>query len=302
MPTFSSGGSPLTVPCTGASIAAGSNKYSSISGTTFSTTTPGAPTVTVVGATGVTTYRYQIVARDTACSKQSAPSPSTQITTGYATLSGINYNKITWTAVTGAASYDVLNSNRQLIGNTSATTFNDTGQSPTSYSLCSSYTDLTLNTSGTPSVLEVTGTVKLGYCSRVIIAGTGTVELRLGQTTGQTLTAGQSSHFGVLSTDTQNTPAPVPANRFIVNVNSNAYGASTSNAAVWFQPDSIVSGTYNVPNGEIYMDGGGGSTGTFYGSISAGMIYLGMAMYSNTSGASGSGYSNFTQLRSWKDQ
>jgi hypothetical protein len=151
-------------------------------------------------------------------------------------------------------------------------------------------------------VLEVTGTFKLGYCSRVIIGGSGNLELRMGQSTGQTLTAGASSHFGVLSTDTQSTPKPVPASRFIVNVNSNAYGASQSNAAVWFQPDSIVAGTYNVPNGEIYMDGGGGATGTFYGSIGAGMIYLGMAMYSDTSGTSGSGYSNFTKLRSWKDQ
>jgi hypothetical protein len=196
----------MTVPCTGASIAAGSNKKSSISWTQL--TTPGAPTVTTVGASGVTSYSYQIVAKDT-CGKQTGPSQSTTITTGYSPLSGTNYNRITWTAVTGAVSYDVLSGNK-LLGNTTALTMNDTGQSTTSYNTCSSYTDLTINTSGTPSVLEVTGTFTAGYCSRVIIAGSGTVELRLGQSTGQTLSAGPSSHFGVLSTDTQNTPAPVP--------------------------------------------------------------------------------------------
>src|SRR5438445_7139910 len=95
LPTFTLGGSAMTVPCTGASLAAGSNKKSSISW--YTNTTPGAPTVTVVGATGVTSYSYQIVARDSTCNKQSQPSQSTQITTGYATLSGINYNHITWT-------------------------------------------------------------------------------------------------------------------------------------------------------------------------------------------------------------
>jgi hypothetical protein len=87
-----------------------------------------------------------------------------------------------------------------------------------------------------------------------------------------------------------------------VNVNSNAYGASPSNAAVYFQTGSIVAGTFNAPNGEMAVDGGSSGTGTFYGSINAGMIYLGMAMYSDTSGASGSAYSNFTNLKSWKDQ
>jgi len=190
----------------------------------------------------------------------------------------------------------------QLLGNTTALSMNDTGQATTSYNKCASFTDLTLNTSGTTSVLEVTGTFKTGYCSRVIIAGTGTVELRLGQSTGQTLTGAPYNHFGVLSTDTLSTPAPVPGNRFIVNVNSSAYGATAASAAVWFQNDSVIAGTYNVPNGEMYLDGGGSGTGTFYGAINAGMIYLGMAMYSDTSGTSGSTYSNFTNLRSWKDQ
>ena len=257
--------------------------------------------MTQVGATGVTTYSYQVVARDSTCNKQTQASPKKQITTGYASLSGLNYNHITWTAVAGASSYDVLKGN-QLLGNTTALSMNDTGQATTSYNTCASYTDLTINTSGTPSVLEVTGTFTMPSCARVIIAGTGTVEVRLGQSTGQTLTAGPSSRFGVLSTDTQNTPAPVPANRLTVNVNSNAYGASSSNAAVYFQSDDIVAGTFNVPNGEMAVDDGGSGNGTFYGAISAGMIYIGMKMYSDTAGTSGSTWTNFTNLRSWKDQ
>ena len=299
LPVFSTGGSALIVPCTGASIAAGSNKKSSISWTTIAT--PGQPTVTQVGATGVTSYSYQIVARDSTCNKQTQASPQKQITTGYASLSGLNYNHITWTAVAGASSYDVLSGGR-LLGNTTALSMNDTGQATTSYNTCATYTDLTINTSGTPSVLEVTGTFTMPSCARVIIAGTGTVEVRLGQSTGLTLTAGPSSRFGVLSTDTQSTPAPVPANRLTVNVNSNAYGASPSNAAVDFQSNDIVAGTFNVPNGEMAIDGGGSGNGTFYGAISAGIIYIGFSFYSDTTGTSGSTWTNFTNLRSWKDQ
>ena len=191
---YQTGGTALSVPCAGASIAAGSAKYSNI---TFSTiATPSAPTVTQSGASGVTQYWYHIVAKDS-CGRQSQESNSGTITTGYATLSSLNYNKITWTAVTGAASYDVLRGGSK-IGNTTALTMNDTGQASTSYNNCSSYTDLTINTSGSSTtVVNVTGKLTMGNCSRVIIAGTGNVELDFGQATGQVLVLAPGVHFGV---------------------------------------------------------------------------------------------------------
>ncbi len=68
-------------------------------------TTPTAPTVAPQGTTGSTTYGYAVSAFDTGNS--SPPSPVTLTTTGNATLSGTNYNQITWSAVTGATGYNI---------------------------------------------------------------------------------------------------------------------------------------------------------------------------------------------------
>jgi hypothetical protein len=100
---------------------------------------PGAPTVTATGGTGSTTWKYYIVSKNT--TGQSLPGTETQITNGFATLSGTHYNHIAWSAVSGATGYDVLRSaaggtpnTTGLIGSTtSATSFNDTGLAATSY-------------------------------------------------------------------------------------------------------------------------------------------------------------------------
>jgi hypothetical protein len=91
--------------------------------------TPSAPTVTDVGTAGSTTYGYKIVAK-TVRGFSAASSEGTDAT-GNATLSATNYETITWTAVTGALSYDVYRTTggatQGLIGNTTELTFNDTG-------------------------------------------------------------------------------------------------------------------------------------------------------------------------------
>ena len=62
-------------------------------------------TVTNVGTAGGTTYRYQITALDG--TGETTGSSVQQTTTGNATLSGTNYNTITWTAVGGAYQYKI---------------------------------------------------------------------------------------------------------------------------------------------------------------------------------------------------
>ena len=79
-------------------------------GTTMATwLRPAAPTpvVTPNGTPGTTTYHYYVVATD-ANGYKSLPSAVGTTTTGNATLSTGNYNEITWAAVEGAVSYDVL--------------------------------------------------------------------------------------------------------------------------------------------------------------------------------------------------
>lgn len=65
--------------------------------------TPSAPTVTPQGTVGTKTISYKIVAINaTGTTNASAAGTST---TSHATLDGTNYNRITWTAVTGALGY-----------------------------------------------------------------------------------------------------------------------------------------------------------------------------------------------------
>jgi Ca2+-binding RTX toxin-like protein len=70
----------------------------------------GGPTITPVGTAGTTTYKYKIAAYTTDASNtkhESKPSPEGTTTTGNATLSAGDHNKIEWTAVAGADGYNV---------------------------------------------------------------------------------------------------------------------------------------------------------------------------------------------------
>lgn len=96
--------------------------------------TPSAPTVAPQGTAGTTSYTYYVVAKD-AQGFQTLVSPVGTTTTGNATLSASNYNKISWTAVPGAVYYDVLKgtTGTALATGLTATTVNDTGQATTGY-------------------------------------------------------------------------------------------------------------------------------------------------------------------------
>jgi len=87
----------------------------------------------------------------------SIASSTTQTTTGAATLNGTNYNIITWSAITGAASYDVYRtassgtpSTTGLLANTAALTYNDQGAAGNSNATP------TINSSGTIKQTGVT--------------------------------------------------------------------------------------------------------------------------------------------------
>jgi len=64
---------------------------------------PSAPTVTPQGVTGATAYSYKIVAMHR--HGQTAVSSAGSTASGNATLSSSNFNRVTWTAVTGATAY-----------------------------------------------------------------------------------------------------------------------------------------------------------------------------------------------------
>jgi len=94
---------------------------------------PSSPSVTPVGAAGTTTYDYVITAQRGA--GETLPSAPGQTTTGVATLSTTDYNSLSWAGTSDAESYGVYRYSAttqtyQLIGTASGTTFDDTGQAP----------------------------------------------------------------------------------------------------------------------------------------------------------------------------
>lgn len=98
----------------------------------FALVTPGAPNVSPQGTPGTTTVAYKIVAVN--ATGTSIASQAKTIATSAATLTSTNYNQLTWTAVLGASSYNIYRTDAPVvpttlgkIGNTTSTTFNDTG-------------------------------------------------------------------------------------------------------------------------------------------------------------------------------
>lgn len=79
--------------------------------------TPGSITVTPQGTPGTSIYTYKLVAVDTTGTTEAGAASATL--TGAATLNGTNYNRLTWTAVTGASGYWIY---RVTAGGSSPTT------------------------------------------------------------------------------------------------------------------------------------------------------------------------------------
>ncbi len=95
------------------------------------TAVPGTPAVTPTGASGATTYSYKIVAtgdRGGLYFDNTASSAVGTTTTGNATLTGSNYNALSWTAVAGATGYAVFRTVGGTVGQiaqVTTTTYND---------------------------------------------------------------------------------------------------------------------------------------------------------------------------------
>jgi hypothetical protein len=123
--------------------------------------TPSAPTVANVGTAGTTSYTYYVVATDRNGNKTLAGTAGTT-TTGNATLSGSNYNTISWTAVPGAVSYDILKGDtaHSLALAVTGTSLNDTGQATAAYTAPSRNTTADLTIDG---VLTITGQPNSAY-------------------------------------------------------------------------------------------------------------------------------------------
>ena len=95
---------------------------------------PAAPTVTPAGTPGSTAYSYYVVARDRN-GNPTYPSPAGTTATGNAALSGANYNAVSWAAVPGAATYDLLRggTGASVATGLAGTSFSDVGGATAAY-------------------------------------------------------------------------------------------------------------------------------------------------------------------------
>src|SRR5262249_23107319 len=128
------------------------------------------------------------------------------------------------------------------INNTTGTSWGDVSVAAGSCSGLTPFTDLSIQADAsnpnTTTIVQM-NTLKMGACSRLVILGVGKVELRIGKAAHNSLLVNSNARFAVLPSDTQGTPAPVPASRFIVWVNS--IGSAGATTAVQFLSPQIVS-------------------------------------------------------------
>jgi hypothetical protein len=138
---------------------------------------PAAPAVSPIGSSGRTPYRYYLVCHDKN-GGTTLPSPAGFISTANATLSEINYNQISWRAVDGCWSWDILKGNTstalatlqqpQLRGPEGSTTvFKDTGQ------VTHPYAPPTRNTTADVNVAGMTISKGIGWPLPEIVVNGG---------------------------------------------------------------------------------------------------------------------------------
>lgn len=91
---------------------------------------PAAPTVSVQGTAGSTTYKYKVIGFNGA-DGVSEVSAAGATSTGNATLDGANFNRLSGYSVSGADRYEIFRTSggptQGLIASTAQTTFDDTG-------------------------------------------------------------------------------------------------------------------------------------------------------------------------------
>lgn len=109
----------------------GRNRNARIVGPATRLAAPGGGAVVPQGTAGTTTYRYRVAAVDDEKGEGTATAGITT-STGNATLTATNFNRITWTAVATAASYRIYGRTGTdgtvgLLAEVTGTTYDDTG-------------------------------------------------------------------------------------------------------------------------------------------------------------------------------
>jgi hypothetical protein len=259
--------------------------------------TPAAPTITQGGTAGTTSYSYAIAALNRS-GGSTLVSTATTTTTGNATLSVTNFNKVTWTPVTGVYQYKIYRtassgtpSSTGLIGtvtsteSTVSTTFSDTG-------IAGSTAVPTVNTSGQ---LTATGTALFENATNSAFALQ--VQNAAGNNYLQVDTAGANLYLGNtgIASNIQigNTTGAVAQT---IQIGNNATASSTSTivigSTIGTSPVTIQGGTTGITlspaggssNNGVVVKPGSNTTAAFLVQNTSGFATLAV---DNTSGGQG---------------
>lgn len=214
--------------------------------------TPAAPTVTP-SITGSTTYVYTIVGKDRN-GNFTVPGPSTTITNGSATLDATHYNTLTWTAIPGAASYDILiqDLNHYVTVNYAGTTYVDMHGATDVYNppVRNGTGDLTVDGQFLIDQINVTNTIGVGRGSN------GTLTLNRGDptTTGyMSWTLANGTRLGYFGFSSANIPLnlengatfQINGGKFAIGSGGTGIAKHVSVAVTW-DPPSIVTGAFTT--------------------------------------------------------
>lgn len=154
--------------------------YDGVSVTAYTTlATPAGLTVAPQGAAGSTAYSYRVSAFNSV--GETLACTSVAIANGNATLDGTNYNKIDWTAVTGATGYNIFGRKSTGLGETYmatvyTNTYNDKNTDTPSLSILPPEGNTTQGIKCSMAVFAISRIFAAGdttYPSRLYFGGTG---------------------------------------------------------------------------------------------------------------------------------
>ena len=212
-----------------------------------------APTVTVFGTAGTTPYTYYLVVND-ANGNKSDPGPGHSTTSGNATLNATNYNAITWAAVPGAVSYDVLagDTAHSIATGVTGTSLNDTGLTRLAYAT-------PVNGTATLYLDTITGnnvasalTIQAGSNQSLnLVSNSSNTPLTIrGATTGF-VSYGVEVHGGDVTGASSDGAGPVSIYGGYATGGGNNWGGN-----VLLKGGNATSGSTNSSGGGVYLQGG----------------------------------------------
>ncbi len=181
----------------------GGNKSIYGSLTANATPTAAGPTVAVNGTAGTTTYGYKIVAINSD-SLDGIPSTAGTVTTGNATLTGVNYNAISWNVTPGAYGYKILQSISAGAYNYLTTVYTN-GYQDNGSATGSVYTPITVNPGGNLTLggkLSITAGTNKTVGTGTLVAATLTIANTAVTASSLIFLTKTSASTGVLSVGT----------------------------------------------------------------------------------------------------